>query len=795
MTIENLRRPGLTYPKPTPDHVLHSSSGCEEKESSLTIALSDAKYCIHKRNILLLHKTSKVVRKVFSGAGKKEIDLPEISLSKFKTTVAYLSDKMTFRKDIFELCEGLAALECEDEMHVLETKFVREIQNIAISRGNFINILRGYLWAKKWGLEVLQLDCKKFIQKAIQHNLQNDSEIEYIKEIFEKAQITIPLTLTCGDKKESENLFKNLSFFSRCLRSLQLKSVSSGNLEKLGLLTNLVSLSLSSAEVRDADLPFLLKLNITVLKLKNCPRVSEMGLKSLATLSFNTFSFTGIRQSLRSIKDAEIEVIGSFKLQALSLKGTLTNEITLEKLSLANLIHLNLSHCRYLRDTGLKILQLFPHLNSLHLNGCSIEGWGFEHFKFLNDLKMLKLRELNFVDAHLKHLTPLTKLEELDLGKCAHITDTGLFTLGNLSSLKSVNLQGCSEITPAGLKTLQQTLNSKRREFMNPASNSASTTINPAVSARVNPPNISDEDFYVVDGNESQIPEKSDPQAVLKSQEQQERFATESSQAQQLAHKTSKKYKKKEFGEFYNSIEARFNENQKLITDLDVQLKIMSNQLASANGVIEMQGALTQSLRSELDDENARTKKLEKEIENLFERYTVDKSNADVEREEATGKIAALWRELDEATKMHDREREEAVRDIEDLRKKFFEEKEKLEGEIKIIQKDLAKEKESGEVLRTKVADLEKNLKAKDDQIEGLEKLLDAEKAKVKTLEEQLVTANKLIIALKAPSSPPPTTTPKPLVNAQTNTVRVVQGKKDDCIKKMARMFIHCFKK
>ena len=146
----------------------------------------------------------------------------------------------------------------------------------------------------------------------------------------------------------------------------------------------------------------------------------------------------------------------------------------------------------------------------------------------LSSLKSLKLRELSLYDAHLKHLIALSALAELDLGKCAQITDIGIATLCGLPNLKTLNLEGCTQISPVGLKSVhdQIRINSTRREFM--------SFIQPASTGQVLQPVKVIDDFIVIDNEPF---ENEGPRAdSVKSQDQKMRQASESSYANQLAH-------------------------------------------------------------------------------------------------------------------------------------------------------------------------------------------------------------------------------------------------------------------
>lgn len=94
---------------------------------------------------------------------------------------------------------------------------------------------------------------------------------------------------------------------------------------------------------------------------------------------------------------------------------------------LRQLTYLNLSENRKIDSAGLKALRSLTQLVELNLSSCDLSNEALEH------------------------LTPLTRLERLDISYCNRLGDVALKPLKNLPRLSYLNVQGCVKLTNAGL--------------------------------------------------------------------------------------------------------------------------------------------------------------------------------------------------------------------------------------------------------------------------------------------------------------------------------------------------------
>ena len=90
------------------------------------------------------------------------------------------------------------------------------------------------------------------------------------------------------------------------------------------------------------------------------------------------------------------------------------------------------------------------------MNGCNIEGSGFESLRDLKSLRNLWAIKSRVIDASLVHVKSLPALQMLDL-KGTLVTDSGLEHLSGLVNLKTLFVTD-TKITEAGCKKLQESL-------------------------------------------------------------------------------------------------------------------------------------------------------------------------------------------------------------------------------------------------------------------------------------------------------------------------------------------------
>jgi Leucine-rich repeat (LRR) protein/beta-lactamase regulating signal transducer with metallopeptidase domain/tetratricopeptide (TPR) repeat protein len=105
-------------------------------------------------------------------------------------------------------------------------------------------------------------------------------------------------------------------------------------------------------------------------------------------------------------------------------------------------------------DAGLARLEEMTGLKQLDLNRCAnITDAGLTHLKPLKNLRRLSLFGDHITDAGLANLKDLVDLETLQLFGSDQITDQGLANIAAMKHLKDLNLSG-SQITDSGLTSL-----------------------------------------------------------------------------------------------------------------------------------------------------------------------------------------------------------------------------------------------------------------------------------------------------------------------------------------------------
>jgi hypothetical protein len=101
----------------------------------------------------------------------------------------------------------------------------------------------------------------------------------------------------------------------------------------------------------------------------------------------------------------------------------------------------------------LRPLGQLRHLEHLGLRATGIDDRQLDFLDQLTELRTLDLGENPIVGPGLKHISELSKLEELWLIDCSKFTDSGMEHLQKLSNLEHLILQ-FTQVTDAGLKPL-----------------------------------------------------------------------------------------------------------------------------------------------------------------------------------------------------------------------------------------------------------------------------------------------------------------------------------------------------
>ena len=124
-----------------------------------------------------------------------------------------------------------------------------------------------------------------------------------------------------------------------------------------------------------------------------------------------------------------------------------------------NLTHLNLRGCTKVNDAAMGYISQFSLLEYLDVTGCvHVTDAGMKHLSTSPSKSRLKYLDLTFchqiTDEGVKYLSELTKLEDLTLQCCRHITSQGLTHLVNsCTDIKYLNLTGCHLFDLSGVKS------------------------------------------------------------------------------------------------------------------------------------------------------------------------------------------------------------------------------------------------------------------------------------------------------------------------------------------------------
>jgi hypothetical protein len=217
------------------------------------------------------------------------------------------------------------------------------------------------------------------------------------------------------------------------IRKLDLSSfpLNDEDLRHLVHLRHLMHLDLQARVLSDAAMPYLVALQeLRVLNLAECETITAAGLRQLS--------------GLRKLEDLNLNLCQVSEITTMGLAGLL------------HLKHLSMINCLQVDDAALVPLRHAVSLESLKLSGCRrvsdsalMLAIGGMHY-----LQRLDLSRCNVSHTGLKHLTSLQRLEQLNLGRCPHVTDEACEPIGQLRALRELDLRYCN-ITDAGLKQLK----------------------------------------------------------------------------------------------------------------------------------------------------------------------------------------------------------------------------------------------------------------------------------------------------------------------------------------------------
>jgi hypothetical protein len=231
-----------------------------------------------------------------------------------------------------------------------------------------------------------------------------------------------------------------------------LKSVAPADFEYfkyLQLLQNLQEIDFKNCHIRDEDLAYIPKKNLTSLSLMNCDNITDAGLEHVSQAT----NLRRLNLAWTQVTNTGLYTIGDLRLTQLDLR-------CLEISDLFALQHIHLLEELYLfsddiTDFGLSPLKRACNLTKLKLSSWSTDSSALHYFT----LPQHKLRELDLYDTHFldKKFVFIPTLTHLNLSDISGITvdDAFLAAISTLlSNLESLELGHCVRVTDKGLQSL-----------------------------------------------------------------------------------------------------------------------------------------------------------------------------------------------------------------------------------------------------------------------------------------------------------------------------------------------------
>jgi F-box/leucine-rich repeat protein 13 len=203
--------------------------------------------------------------------------------------------------------------------------------------------------------------------------------------------------------------------------------------------------------------------DMQVICLSGCSRITDQGLKML--MSAKKLQVLNIADCSR-VSDAGIRYIventSGGSLRELNFANCVKiSDVTPLRISqhCRNLIHLNISYCENISDTGVELLVQLPMLIDLNLTGCGITDHGIAILRHHKKLKYLDLAELPDItdDGISKMANGLNNLETINLSGCEGLTDSGVQVLAfKCQLLRKVQFAACPSIGDSAAKYISQ---------------------------------------------------------------------------------------------------------------------------------------------------------------------------------------------------------------------------------------------------------------------------------------------------------------------------------------------------
>eukprot|EP01122_Echinamoeba_exundans_P003590 TRINITY_DN13673_c0_g1_i1.p1 TRINITY_DN13673_c0_g1~~TRINITY_DN13673_c0_g1_i1.p1 ORF type:complete len:586 (-),score=101.13 TRINITY_DN13673_c0_g1_i1:162-1919(-) len=200
--------------------------------------------------------------------------------------------------------------------------------------------------------------------------------------------------------------------------------------------------------------------NLRTLVLAKCHEVSASGLKTLSKLT----NLVELDLSSCRIDDGPTQhddgmSVLEFFSSLQKLKASDCQNFTAECLQWVNpdtLRELHLERCLRITDVGFSHLSKFTNLVTLNVTSNYLGNFRLRHLAPLTSLENLMIQACQQIDdKSITCLCSLQKLRFLDLGYCNKITDDGISHLSVLTGLRTLYLTQCDGITARGIRPLR----------------------------------------------------------------------------------------------------------------------------------------------------------------------------------------------------------------------------------------------------------------------------------------------------------------------------------------------------
>ncbi|XP_067324929.1 F-box and leucine-rich repeat protein 13 [Anolis sagrei] len=174
--------------------------------------------------------------------------------------------------------------------------------------------------------------------------------------------------------------------------------------------------------------------NITVLNLSHCIRISDAGIKTFVD------GHSGSR--IRELILANCSYVSDIAVSKIAQRCH-------------SLIYLNLSHCRAVTDSGVEALIMMPSLAYINISGIDVTDQALETLGRLSKLKEIIISECQHIsDGGVKRFcVDLKRLDYMDFSFCHQLSNHSLKNLTfNCRKITSLSMAGCTKISDVGIQ-------------------------------------------------------------------------------------------------------------------------------------------------------------------------------------------------------------------------------------------------------------------------------------------------------------------------------------------------------